>query len=136
MVWQHCEHAWHWSLSHFEHNPPTGSSTQHPFQAWHGSHWCDQPNPAVSRRAGDTRRQKRKERDYTDRIQFVLLNFWILNWSLCFITYTNVASYQDVKFLFISKILNECFTANHFICTSILLNPYLELPFFFVPGTI
>ena len=64
---EQCKHTWHWSPCRSEHSPPTGSSTQNPFQAWRGSRWCDPPSPAASRTAGGTAGQTQRETDYQPR---------------------------------------------------------------------
>lgn len=48
----------HWNPSLCEHSPPSGSSTQNPSRAWHGSRLHGQPGLAGSRRADGTREVK------------------------------------------------------------------------------
>jgi len=48
----------HWNLSLCERSPPSGSSTQNPSQAWHGSRWHGPPGLAGSQRADGTRGER------------------------------------------------------------------------------
>ena len=47
--------TWHWTPCLCERSPPSGSSTQNPSQAWHGSRWHGPPGLVGSQRAGGTR---------------------------------------------------------------------------------
>lgn len=48
------KHTWHWSPALCVRTPPSGNSTQNPFQASRGSRWRDPPSLAKSRKAGGT----------------------------------------------------------------------------------